>query len=138
MNARDVVWIERVDSRIVRIFRGTHSDDWKRAMVAGTLETCPKRDAVGEIRKFVWNRCGGRCEWCGKPVTETGPLWRRMHCHEGLPKGKAITPTGDPGEVSIWNCVGLCQKCHENDPRAHGNRRPQWSGKTFEEVMEGE
>lgn len=131
MNARNTVWVERVNGSIIRIFRGTHSEDWKAAMLAGTLETCPKKDAVGAIRSQIWKRCGGRCEWCGKPVTESGPLWKRMHMHEQIPKGSG-------GEVSLDNCHGLCQNCHEHDPRAHGNRRPQFSGKTFEEIMEEE
>lgn len=134
MNARQTVWVERIDGRIVRIFRSTHGEAWKRAMEAETLETCPKRDAVGAIRKQIWERCGGRCEWCGKRITESGPLWKRMHQHEGVPKGKAITPSGEPGEVSLENCVGICQDCHFNSPEAHGDRKPRWS-KPFEEVM---
>lgn len=125
MTAR-TVWVERVAGKIVRIFRSTHSDAWKLAMAAGTLETCPKFDAVGAIRKQVWQRCGGRCEWCGSPVTETGPLWRRMHAHEKVPKGNG-------GEVSLDNTVGICDNCHFNTPEAHGDRKPQWT-KDLEET----
>lgn len=96
-------------------------------MSAGTLQTCPKKDAIGEVRKQIWERCNGRCEWCGRAVAENGPLWLRMHMHEGIPKGKAITESGSPGEVSIWNSVGICQRCHEDSPQAHGNRKPRWS-----------
>lgn len=130
MNARNTCWIERIDGKIVRIFRGTHGEDWKAALAAGTLETCPKLDAVGAIRKQVWDRCGGRCEWCGSPVTQSGSLYKRMHAHEQVPKGSG-------GEVSLTNTVGICYDCHFNRPEAHGNRRPQFSsGQTFEEVME--
>jgi len=124
LNAARTVWVERVDGQIVRIFRGTHSDDWKAAMVAGTLETCPKFDAVGAIRKQVWKRCGGRCEDCGGAVWETGSLFARMHMHEQTPKGNG-------GEVSLTNCRGLCYHCHIDV--AHGNRKPKFTGKLFAE-----
>ena len=124
MSARNTVWVERVDGRIIRIFRSTHGEDWKRAMEAGSLETCPKKDAVGEIRHQIYERCGGRCEWCGKRIPESGPLTVRMHMHERVPKGNG-------GEVSLANGLGLCYDCHIND--AHGDRRPQFKG--FEEVM---
>ena len=129
MNARNTCWVERVDGNIVRIFRSTHGEDWSRAMAAGTLQTCPKKDAVGEIRGKIWKRCAGRCEWCGSPVTESGSLRRRMHQHEKVFKGKG----GGSGEVSLDNCVGICYDCHFNDPAAHGDRRPQFSGKLFAE-----
>ncbi len=120
MNARNTVWIERVNGVIRRIFRSTHGPDWERALEARTLETCPKKDAVGAIRKQIWQRCAGNCEWCGKRITENGPLWKRMHMHEKIPKGSG-------GEVSLDNCVGLCQNDHENNPEAHGDRKPQWT-----------
>lgn len=121
VSGRNSVWVERSpEGNIVRIFRSTHGQDWSRAMSEGTLQTCPKKDAVGAIRYQIWKRCDGRCEWCGKRITESGPLWQRMHCHEQIPKGNG-------GEVSIFNCVGLCQKCHFNDDRAHGNRKLQFS-----------
>lgn len=127
MNARNTCWIERIDGEIVRIFRSTHGQDWDDARASGTLETCPKLDAVGAIRSQIWKRCGGRCEWCGSPVTESGPVWKRMHMHEMIPKGNG-------GEVSLTNGVGLCQNCHEHDPKAHGDRKPQFSsGKFLEE-----
>jgi HNH endonuclease len=125
MNARNTVWVEKIDGRIVRIFRSTKSEDFSRAIGAGTAITCPKFDAVGAIRKQIWARCGGRCEDCGRPVTETGSLYRRGHMHEVLPKGNG-------GEVSLDNCRFLCYNCHINV--AHGNRRPQFT-KTFEQVM---
>ena len=129
MSARNTAWIERIDGKIVRIFRSTHGEDWSRAMESETLETCPKKDAVGAIRKQIGERCAGKCEWCGKRITETGPLWQRMHMHEQVPKGSG-------GEVSLANSVGICQKCHFG-PQGHADRSPKFS-KTFEEVMEGE
>jgi hypothetical protein len=129
MNARNTVWVERVEGSIRRIFRSTHGEDWSRAMAAETLETCPKRDAISAIRAEIWKRGGGRCEWCGKPVTESGPLHKRMHMHEVIPKGNG-------GQVALDNSAGICYDCHFGDPRAHGNRRPQFSGKSVEEIME--
>lgn len=124
MNARNTVWVERdLAGKVIRIFRSTHGEDWRQAMLAERLFTCPKKDAVGEIRSQIWQRCGGRCEWCGKRITENGPLWQRMHMHEQAPKGKAI----GGGLVSLENSVGICQNCHENDPRGHQDRHPQWS-----------
>jgi len=124
MNARNAAWIERIDGKIVRIFRSTHGDDWKRAMEARTLETCPKKDAVGAIRGQIWKRCHGRCEWCGKTVTESGPLWKRGHMHEQVPKGNG-------GAVSLDNSVMLCENCHLGV--AHGNRIPMFSKSSVEE-----
>lgn len=127
MNARNTCWIERgPQGNILRIFRSTHGADWSRAMAAGTLQTCPKKDAVGAIRGQIWKRCAGRCEWCGSPVTESGPLWKRGHMHEKVFKGKG----GGKGEVSLDNSVIICYHCHFDDPDAHGNRKPQWNLET--------
>lgn len=87
------------------------------------IREMPKFDAVGAIRKQIWKRCAGRCEWCGKPVTESGSLQRRMNMHEVIPKGNG-------GQVALDNSVGICYDCHFNDPAAHGNRKPQWSLET--------
>ena len=121
--SRNVVWVERIEGRIVRVFRSTHGEDWSRAMAAGTLQTCPKKDAVGAIRSQIWKRCAGRCEWCGSPVTESGSLMRRMHMHELIPRGKG-------GIIGLTESVGICYNCHFNDPAAHGGRKPQWSLET--------
>lgn len=127
MNARNTVWVERnILGRIVRIFRSTHGEGWKRAMAEGSIFTCPKLDAIGAIRKQIWQRCGGRCEWCSKPVTESGSLYKRMNMHERVAKGSG-------GEVSLDNSVGICYDCHFNDPAAHGDRKPQFTGKMFDE-----
>lgn len=121
MNARNTVWIERSPAgNILRVFRSTHGEDWNRAMAAGTLETCPKRDAVYAIRSQIWKRCGGHCEDCEKPVTESGSLYNRMHQHEVVPKGNG-------GQVSLDNCRGLCYHCHIEV--AHGDRKPRWTPK---------
>ena len=120
MNARNTCWIERIEGKIARIFRSTHGQDWQRALEARTLETCPKRDAISAIRSQIWNRCAGNCEWCGKRITENGPLVARMNMHEKIPKGSG-------GEVSLTNSVGICYDCHFNSPKAHGDRKPQWS-----------
>jgi hypothetical protein len=90
-------------------------------MGASLLFTCPKRDAIAEVRFQIWQRCNGQCEWCGKRITENGPLYARMHMHEQAPKGKAI----GGGEVSLENGVGICQKCH--DDIGHADRKLQFS-----------
>ena len=120
------VWVEADESgrpsRILKHVRFGQNLDNIREM--------PRYDAEGAIRHQVYERCGGKCEWCGRRIPESGPLRVRMHRHEVIPKGNG-------GEVSMANCVGICYDCHING--AHANRRPQFSkGKTFEEVMEGE
>ena len=121
MNARNTCWVERDEqARIIRIFRSTHSSDFSDALARNRVFTCPKFDAVGAIRKQIWQRCAGNCEWCGKRITENGPLVARMNMHEAIPKGSG-------GEVSLTNSVGICYDCHFNSPKAHGDRKPQWS-----------
>lgn len=127
---KNSVWIERSpQGAILRIFRGTHSDDWKRAMAAGTLFTCPKKDAIAAIWESLWTRAAGKCEYCGGKITRTG--WTKGEMHEEKHRSMG-------GEISLANSRLICRDCHRNDPRGHKDRRPQWSGKTFEEVMEGE
>ena len=130
MSARNSVWIERINGAIVRIFKSTHSDDWKKAMAAGTLETCSKKDAVGSIWEQLWIRAAGKCEYgCGRTITRTG--WNKAEMHEEVPRGNG-------GEISLSNSKMICRTCHRTSDRAHGDRRPQWNSKSFEEVMEGE
>ena len=72
----------------------------------------PKIEAVGQIRKVVFEQSHGECRNCGKCLT-----WN-FHMHEQQPRGAG-------GEISIWNSVALCAECHLN--QEHGNRKPQWS-----------
>ena len=71
----------------------------------------PKALAVSVIRRKVFERAAGSCEYCGNPITpKTG------HMHEELPKGKG-------GEVSVENGRAICYDCHLGPNGAHGNRR---------------
>lgn len=83
----------------------------------------PRTEAIARIRKQVWERCAGKCEFCSKNIIEDGPLWLRMHLHELIPRGKYDTETQTFGEYSLTNSVGICQKCHEEDERGHANRK---------------
>ena len=71
--------------------------------------------AVKEIREQVYERTKDRqgnhcCEYCGDIITE------HFHLHERTPRGKG-------GEISIFNCVGLCAECHIGKAGEHQNRR---------------
>jgi len=120
------VWVERapLGRAIIRIFRGSHSPDWQKANECGLVSLVPKFDAVSEIRKQIWQRCAGNCEWCGKRIRESGSLYERGHMHEKIPKGNG-------GEVSLDNGIFLCYNCHINV--AHGDRRPRFSLGNLEE-----
>lgn len=126
MSARNTVWIERVDGKIIRIFRGTNGDEWKLAMLLGTLETCPKKDAVSAIWEALFERSAGKCEYgCGRTITRSG--WNKGEMHEEIHRSMG-------GEISLANSKMICRSCHRNV--AHGDRKPQFTaGKTFEEVM---
>lgn len=73
----------------------------------------PKRDAVESIRRQVFARTGGECEFCAKRIT-----WDSMHMHEQQHKSLG-------GEVSLENSVGLCARCHLDVE--HGDRK--WGGR---------
>ena len=59
------------------------------------------------------------------------PDGTKREMHEEVPRGNG-------GEISLANSKMICRTCHRTSDRAHGNRRPQWNSKSFEEVMEGE
>jgi cytochrome c553 len=43
---------------------------------------------------------------------------------------------GRGGQISIWNSVLLCHRCHEKDKVAgHGSRQPQFTSKTQRDVL---
>lgn len=69
-------------------------------------------DAVTAIRRQLFERTGGFCPYCGKPIA-----WETGHMHERTPRGKQ-------GEVSIDNGVFICAICHLEGE--HGNRKLQW------------
>lgn len=75
--------------------------------------------AVGYIREQVFSRAKRgmiiMCEFCGNTITPgTGQM------HEKHFKGKG-------GEVSLDNCVAICNECHIGKTGEHGNRRFQSS-----------
>ena len=58
-----------------------------------------------EIRKQLWDRCGGRCENCGGNGFPFG-----LHPHEKVFRSRG-------GVMSLSNSTMLCQGCHG---RKHG------------------
>lgn len=82
-----------------------------------TAERC---QAVAEIRLRVFERAGGRCEYCNAFIN-----FRTGHMHEKIPKGRG-------GEVSLENCVAICARCHilRRDSE-HGARRPRFNESQF-------
>ena len=52
-----------------------------------------------ELKKFILERSIGKCEYCfNRPVTEI---------HRKIPRTNG-------GKYNKWNCVGICDWCHEN------------------------
>ena len=77
----------------------------------------PRSEAVGDIRRAVFNRDEYQCRHCGALVT-----WNTGHLDEIVPRGKG-------GEVSVENGQTLCAKCHIVGPESkHGKTRsPKFS-----------
>jgi len=71
-----------------------------------------KGHAVENIRRQVFAASKGECRNCGRPIT-----WVGFHMHEQIPKSQN-------GEVSIYNSVALCAKCHLQGE--HANRAPHF------------
>lgn len=111
--ARKIVWVEQVGGVTTRIFRSQKL----------AFQNCEdpqarfKNEAVGEIRRQVYDRQSGCCLWCGKKTKWDGSIWERFHMHEVVSKGKG-------GDVSLTNSIGLCPECHLQI--AHGDRRPRF------------
>lgn len=53
-----------------------------------------------EIRKALWERCGGVCEMCGHNGYPFG-----LHPHEKVFRSRG-------GRMSLTNSVMLCNDCH--------------------------
>lgn len=105
------VWVELVSGVAVRIFKcGKDAAGSSAERIAHILKT----QATGEIRKQIWWRTKGECEWCTKIITEES-----MHMHEVIHRGQG-------GEVSIENSVGICAECHIGPLGAHSDRRPRF------------
>lgn len=111
--ARKIVWVEKIGGQVVRIFRSQ-----KLAFAScEDPQAMYKAEAVGAIRRQVYDRQTGRCLWCGGEVPYEGSIWRRFHMDEKVSKGHG-------GEVSLENCQGLCPECHLQ--QKHGDRVPQF------------
>lgn len=110
---RKIVWVEMTGGQVSKIFKNQ-----KQAFLG-----CPdpqakfKDEAVGSVRRQVYDRQKGRCLNCGDARPYEGDLFTRMHMHEEIPKGKG-------GLVSLENCVCLCARCHLSGQ--HGDRRPRF------------
>jgi hypothetical protein len=107
--SRNRVMVELFNGLPVRIFKNP-----KRALDFPPEQVAewPRRDATEAIRRQVFARSKGKCEYgCGRTVT-----WDTGELHEEKPRGKG-------GEISLSNSVFVCRDCHRNDDRAHGNRR---------------
>jgi 5-methylcytosine-specific restriction endonuclease McrA len=96
-------WVEIRGGKVVRIVN-------RQVLFMDTtpVEEYPRAEAVKQIRKQVFDRTKGACEWCSAPVTED-----TMHMHEKLFKSQG-------GEVSIFNSVGICADCHIGKRGVHG------------------
>jgi 5-methylcytosine-specific restriction endonuclease McrA len=51
-----------------------------------------------EVRRIVWERCHGRCEYCGKRAIDPHHIKYRSHGGDNNPN----------------NLIALCRDCHEN------------------------
>jgi hypothetical protein len=71
------------------------------------------------IRKMLWERCGGRCEVSGLPLdAETFDAHHR--------RNKGMGGTSRPDRDAIWNLLALDPQVHNGGPLSvHGRRA--WS-----------
>lgn len=112
-NARGRVFVEMQDGKPIRILQK------KQAWRVENKQEMPRKDAVAEIRKQVFERSRGECENCSYPITANA------HMDEKISRG-------DGGEISLTNCQMLCARCHIIGPTSkHGNRTPQWTGQAL-------
>lgn len=101
---RGRVWVEYDEHGVSKIFRTRAT-----AVVSGkNIKEYPRKDAVEQIRRRIFERSQNHCEYCGKIIT-----WGSMHMHEQITRG-------DGGEISIQNSVAICYDCHLLGE--HGNR----------------
>src|SRR5690349_14503573 len=96
------------DGQPVRIFKG--APDW----MLPSIQKMDRSEAVGSIRRQVFERAGYECEWCGRPIILERGAPNSGEMHEVLPRGKG-------GEISLANSVAICKSCHRNI--GHGDRR---------------
>ena len=58
----------------------------------------PGESIPQEVLEEVWERCKGRCEYCGKPAVDPHHIIYRSHGGSNLAN----------------NIIALCRRCHEN------------------------
>lgn len=116
LGVKKKVWVEQTGGQVIRIFK---SKTQAFSLCPDPVEL-PKSEAVGSIRRHVYDKQLGRCLACNKEVPYEGELWKRAHMDEVIAKGKG-------GDVSITNCQILCPACHWDK---HSDRRPRF-GKEF-------
>jgi len=120
--SRSRVFVEiDVDGNPIRIFRARKH---AFALTPERVAEWPRVEATARIRHQIWLRTGGRCEYCSGKITENE--YPKMEMHEEVPRSQG-------GQISMENSVGICQKCHRTDPRAHLARRLHFGEVTGEE-----
>lgn len=109
------VWVELDQTRnfVVRIFRSAAASCGSK----GPADRLIYSVAVQAIRHRLWLRCGGECELCASPVTESSG-----HMHEQKHRGQG-------GEISLTNSVFICPTCHLH---AHNDRNPRFTNKSLD------
>lgn len=121
---KNLVWTERHAGRFIRIFR-LHPALVPEREIQGEVSLAVYADAIEDIRRQVFARSDGDCEFCGATIT-----WNTMHQHERISRGEG-------GEVSVANCVALCYQCHiGRKDSEHGDRRPRF-GETSQDTTHG-
>ena len=84
---------------------------------AGRLERQPYRQHYESAeyrtnRQLAWERCGGRCEKCGRPITQ-----QTAECDH-------IVPVADGGSDELGNLEYLCEAaCHPAKTKEDRRRR---------------
>lgn len=119
-------WVELGPSGLcVRIFRSKkaaalHCTNPNRGLAPEPIiREMEHAQAVGEIRRQVFERDEYKCVRCGLDV-----VWERGYSNSGEMDERV--PKGRGGEVSVENCQTLCHPCHQGPTGKH-QRQPQWS-----------
>lgn len=89
--------IDPANQRVIRIFRHPAKAIF---MSPDVIRELPRKDAVEDVRRQVFERAGGVCEHCPKILT-----FETMHMHEKIFRSHG-------GEQSLANCQCLCADCH--------------------------
>jgi len=80
---------------IIRIYKGLPP-------IAANYTMTSRERAVAEIRRQVFIRSKGDCEYCGKNLGQGG------HMHETIHRSRG-------GQISLENCVAICAECHRGE-----------------------